>query len=128
MTPEVSDFIPISLKNTDRYIEVADINHVTEKQKGQVQIKMCYDNINLSITTLHNVILAPDLCDRLFSIITLMNSGHTCIFKEGFCTVYFGAKENNAVTLPHSAQRKHACIGTIMVRLENRDRTLVQKG
>ena len=27
---------------------------------------------------------------------------------NGFCTVYFGAKEDNAVTLPHSAVRKHA--------------------
>ena len=29
-------------------------------------------------------------------------------FHKGFCTVYFGAKENNAVTLAHSAVRKHA--------------------
>ena len=29
-------------------------------------------------------------------------------FNKGFCTVYFGAKEDNAVTLTHSAQRKHA--------------------
>ena len=42
-----------------------------------------------------------------------MNSGHTCILKKGFCNVYFGAKENNAVTLPHSAQRKHAFLGKI---------------
>ena len=27
--------------------------------------------------------------------------------------VYFGAKEDNAVTLPHSAQRKHAFTGKI---------------
>ena len=37
-----------------------------------------------------------------------MNAGHTCIFHKGFCTVNFGAKEDNAVTLPHSAVRKHA--------------------
>ena len=30
-----------------------------------------------------------------------------------FCTVYFGSKENNAVTLPHSAQRKQAFLGKI---------------
>ena len=42
-----------------------------------------------------------------------MNSGHTCLFHKGFCTVYFVSKENNAVTLPQSAQRKHACIGKI---------------
>ena len=30
------------------------------------------------------------------------------------CTVYFVAKNNNAVTLPHSAQRKHAFLGKIM--------------
>ena len=36
MTSEVSDFIPISLEDTDKYIEVADIHHVTAKQKCQV--------------------------------------------------------------------------------------------
>ena len=75
---------------------------------------MCKDNGKSFIATLHNVLLAPDLCDRLFSIITLMNAGHTCIFQKGFCTVYFREKENNAVTLPHSAQRKHAFLGKIM--------------
>ena len=33
MTPEVSDFIPGSLKDTDKYIEVPDGHHVTAKQK-----------------------------------------------------------------------------------------------
>ena len=36
MTPEVSDFIPGSLEDTDKYIEVAAGHHVTAKQKGQV--------------------------------------------------------------------------------------------
>ena len=39
MTPEFSDFIPGFLEDTDKNIEVADGHHVTEKQKGQVQIK-----------------------------------------------------------------------------------------
>ena len=39
MTPEVSYFIPRSLEDTDKYVEVADRHHVTAKQKGQVQIK-----------------------------------------------------------------------------------------
>ena len=43
-----------------------------------------------------------------------MNAGHTCLFHEGFCTVYFGAKEDNAVTFTHSAVRKHAFSGKIM--------------
>ena len=30
--------------------------------------------------------------------------------------MYFGAKEDNAVTLPHSAVRKHAFMGEIMER------------
>ena len=42
-----------------------------------------------------------------------MNSGHPCLFYKGFCTVYFGAEKKNAVTLPHSAQRKHAYLGKI---------------
>ena len=80
---------------------------------------MCDDNGDPFIATLHNVLLAPDLCDRLFSIVKLMNSGHTCLFHKGFCTVYFVAKENNAVTLPHSAQRKHAFLGKIMEKSKN---------
>ena len=80
-----------------------------------------YDNNGKSfITTLYNVLLAPDLCDRLFSIITLINSGHTFIFRKGFCTVYFGAQKKNAVTIPHSAQRKHAFIGKIKDMSKNR--------
>ena len=74
---------------------------------------MCNDNGDHFVATLYNVLLAPDLCDRLFSIINLMNLGHNCLFRKGFCIVYFGVKEKNAVTLPHSAQRKHAFLGEI---------------
>ena len=90
MTPEVLRLIPGSLEYTDKYIKVADGHHVTSKQKGKVQIKMCNNNGDPFIATLHNVLLTPDLCDRLFSIITLMNSGHTCFFPKGICMVYFG--------------------------------------
>ena len=37
-----------------------------------------------------------------------MNAGHTCLFHKGICTVYFGAKEDNAVTLTHSTVINHA--------------------
>ena len=105
---EVNDFIPGTLEDTDKYIEVADGHHVTAKQKGSVRIQMFDDNGETFVATLYNVLLAPQLCDRLFSIITSMNYGHTCLFHKGFCTVYFGAKEDNAATLPHSAVRKNA--------------------
>ena len=39
MTPKVSDFIPGSLEDKDKHIEVADGHHITEKQKGQVRKK-----------------------------------------------------------------------------------------
>ena len=74
---------------------------------------MCNNNGYPFVATLHTVLLAPYLCDRLFSIIALMNPGHTFLFHKKICTVYFGAKDNNSVTLPHSAQRKHAFIGEI---------------
>ena len=45
----------------DKYIEFADGHHVTEKQKGQVRIKMCDNNENKFVATLYNVLLAPDL-------------------------------------------------------------------
>ena len=74
---------------------------------------MCNNHGDTFIATLHNTLLAPDLCDRLFSIIALMNLGYTCLFHKGFFTVYFGAKNKNDVILPHSAQRKHALLGKI---------------
>ena len=42
-----------------------------------------------------------------------MNSVYNCIFHKQLCTLHLGAKENNAVTLPHSAQSKHAFLGKI---------------
>ena len=82
----------------DKHIEVADKHHIMEKQKGQARIKMCDDDGDTFIATLHNVFLAPDICDRLFSIVTLINSEHTCLFCKGFCMVSFRAKEKNEVT------------------------------
>ena len=43
-----------------------DGHHVTSKQKGQVRIKMCDNNGDTFIATLHNVLSTPDLCDMLF--------------------------------------------------------------
>ena len=54
-------FIPGLLEDTDKHVEVAEGNHVTAKQKGQVEIKMCDDHGDPFIATLHNVLLAPDL-------------------------------------------------------------------
>ena len=82
MTPEITDFIPGSLEDTDKFIDVADRHHVTAKQKGSVRIQMCDDNGKKFVATLYNVLLAPDLCDRLFYIITLMNAGYMCLFHK----------------------------------------------
>ena len=90
MKPEVLDFIPGLLEDTDKHIEVVDGHHVTAKQKNQVRIKMCDNNGDPFIATLHNLLYASELCDRLFSIIRLFNSGHTCLFHKRFCTVLFG--------------------------------------
>ena len=65
------------------------------------------DNGDHCIATLHGVLLAPYLCDGLFSIITLMTSGNSCLFHKYFWTVYFGDNKENIITLPHSEQRKH---------------------
>ena len=69
MTQYVSGFIPDLIEDMDIYIKIADGHHVTTKQKGQVQIKMCDYNRDTFITTLHNVLLAPDLCDRFFHLL-----------------------------------------------------------
>ena len=49
MTQEISDFIPGSLMETDKYIRISDGNFFTEKQTGQVQIEMSDDNENPSL-------------------------------------------------------------------------------
>ena len=35
MMQQVSDFIAVLLEDTDKYIDVVDVHHVTAKQKGQ---------------------------------------------------------------------------------------------
>ena len=80
-------FIPGLSEDTDKHIEVVDGHHVTVNKKRQVQIKICKDNGDPLIATFHNVLFTPDLCNIFFSIITLMNSGKTCLFIKGFCTV-----------------------------------------
>ena len=84
MTAQISDLIPHLLEYTDKYIEVADGNYVTAKQRGKVQIKMCDNNGDTFIMTLHNVLLEPDLCDGLFSNIVLMTLEHTYLFHKWF--------------------------------------------
>ena len=66
MTPEVSYFIPLSLEDTDKRIEVADGHHVIAKTKGKSTNKKCDNNVDPFIATLNNVLLAPYLCNRLF--------------------------------------------------------------
>ena len=39
--------------------------------------------------------------------------GTSLFISQSFFTVYFGNKEKNAVTLPHSPQQKHAFLGKI---------------
>ena len=69
-------------EDTDKFIEVVDGHHVTTNQKVTVGIQMCDDNGNTIVATLYNVLLASDLCDRLFSIITLMNAGYNFFSKR----------------------------------------------
>ena len=57
----------------------------------------------------------------------LINAGHTCLFHKGFFTVYFGAKNNNAATLPHSAQKKHDFIGKIKKIPKKKKSTAIKK-
>ena len=63
MTLQISDFVPGSLVEMDKYIEVAYGNFVTAKQTGEVQIKICDDNRKPFISTLNNVLFASDFCE-----------------------------------------------------------------
>ena len=48
---------------TGKYIEVVDGNFVTEKQTGEVQIKMRDDNGKPFIAVVYNVLFDIDLCN-----------------------------------------------------------------
>ena len=100
-------FIPGLLVKIDKYIKVADRHFITAKKTGAVKINMCEDIGKPLISTLYNVLLAPELYDRLFTILMSVNLGYSCLFHKGFCTVFFIDNEQNVVTLPHSAQEKH---------------------
>ena len=89
MTPQVSDFISGSLEYMDKYTEATDGHYVTAKKKCKIQTKMCKNNEDPFIATLYNILLVPDLSDGLFSIIMLMDLGHTCLFKKGFAQCTF---------------------------------------
>ena len=117
MTPQVSNFIPGSLEDTDKHFEIVYVHHITAKQKVQVQIKMCDNNVNLFIMTLHNVLLAPYLCYRLFSIIRLMNLLHTCLFCREFLMVYFGHKEKTRL-LYHIVHSRNMPFGGNKVKIK----------
>ena len=52
MTPEVTDFIPGSLEDTDKCIRVADNHQVTAKQKYQYEYKCV--TITESLSLQHN--------------------------------------------------------------------------
>ena len=69
MMPQVLDFLPGSLDDTNKNIQVADRHYVTTKQKGKARIKIYNDNRDILIARLHNILLAPDLCDRLFPLL-----------------------------------------------------------
>ena len=60
MTPEISDFIPGSFLEKDKYIELSDGHFVTAKQTGQVQIEIFVNNEKLFIDMLYSLLLAPD--------------------------------------------------------------------
>ena len=69
MTTDISDFIPDSIVETDKYIKVKDGNFVIAKHTGEVQITIYDDNGGLFIATLYNVLLAPYLCNQLFPLL-----------------------------------------------------------
>ena len=74
---------------TYQYIEFVDGYFVTAKQTWEVQMKMRDDNGKHFIFTLYNVLFTLDLCNKLFSIIELMNLGNTWLFHKGVFTVFF---------------------------------------
>ena len=88
-TTDISDFIPGSFVETDKYIKVADDNLDIAKQTGQFKIEMCDSNGKPFIAMLYKVLFASELSDQLFSIIALINSGHTCLFNKGFFVELF---------------------------------------
>ena len=72
MIPEISYFVPVSLVETDKYIEVAN-GDFSQLKTGEFQIKNCDDNGKPLISTLYVLLSSPDFCDKLFSIIVLIN-------------------------------------------------------
>ena len=60
----------------------------SEKQIGGVQIKMLDDNGSSLIDSLYNALFAPDLWNWIFSIVVLINLGHSFFFHKSFSRFY----------------------------------------
>ena len=60
MSHDIRDF---GLVEMDNYIEVADGHFITEKKKGEVQIKICDNDDKPFISMLFNVLFDPKLCN-----------------------------------------------------------------
>ena len=60
MTPEIPDFVPGSLVETDKYNKYSDGHYVTADQTGEYQINMSDDNGKPFITTLYKLLLYPE--------------------------------------------------------------------
>ena len=54
--------------------------------------------------------------------ISIINSGNTCLFHKGFCTVFFSENEDDMVILPHSSQQNHA----FLVKTEEKSKSQKQ--
>ena len=121
MTPQVSNFILGLLEDTDRNIEVADGHHVMAKQKEQVWIKICDDNIDNFVAILHNILLAPDLYYRSFYIITLMDLVYTCSPPAKFFALYTSETKRKMQLLRHIVHNGNIHFGENQKNVKNKE-------
>ena len=66
---------------------------LSQQKNRKSSNKMRDDSGKHFIATLYNLLFASDLCNRLFSIVTIMNLGHTYLFNKGFSKVFFSYNE-----------------------------------
>ena len=80
---------------------------------------MCDNNGKSFIATLYNISSDTEFCNWSFFHYHVNELKTQLTFYKGFCTVFFSANEQKAVTWTHTTQQKHA----ILVKTKKKSRS-----
>ena len=99
MTPHVTDFLPDSLIDTNKIVEIADGSEASCTLHGSVLLNMLDDRGEQIQGEMEGVLYIKGLTQRLFSVPTFKNQGHHVLFGSTFAQLFFTTDFQHPVTI-----------------------------